>query len=74
MEDEDCLNVDFAGLNRFFDLINVLSNLTAHELEFTREEIRNLLGDIAKTNREDIIFYNEAGIMATKREVKLLKA
>ena len=74
MEDEDCLNVDFAGLNRFFDLINVLSNLTAQELEFRREEIRNILGDIAKTNREDIIVYDEAGVMATKREVKHLKA
>ena len=38
----------------------MLSDLTAQELEFAREEIRNLIIDIPETNRVDIIVDDEA--------------
>ncbi len=37
----------------------MLSDLTAQELEFAREEIRNLVNDIPETNRVDIIVDDE---------------
>jgi hypothetical protein len=38
----------------------MLSDLTAQELEFVREEIRNLITDIPESNRVDIIVDDEA--------------
>ena len=38
----------------------MLSDLTAQELEFAREEIRNLILEIPETNRVDIIVDDEA--------------
>jgi hypothetical protein len=38
----------------------MLSDLTAQELEFAREEIRNIVSDIPETNRVDIIIDDEA--------------
>ena len=38
----------------------MLSDLTAQELEFAREEIRNLISDIPGTSRIDIIVGDEA--------------
>ena len=38
----------------------MLSDLTAQELEFAREEIRNLVISIPETNRVDIIVDDEA--------------
>ena len=38
----------------------MLSDLTAQDLEFAREEIRNLVIDIPETNRVDIIVDDEA--------------
>ena len=38
----------------------MLSDLTAQELEFAREEIRNLVTEIPEINRVDIIVNDEA--------------
>jgi hypothetical protein len=38
----------------------MLSDLTAQELEFAREEIRNIIADIPETNRIDIVIDDEA--------------
>jgi hypothetical protein len=38
----------------------MLSDLTAQELEFAREEIRNLVNEIPEINRVDIIVDDEA--------------
>lgn len=38
----------------------MLSDLTAQELEFAREEIRNLINDIPESNRVDIVIEDEA--------------